>query len=448
MLLRYGKYLSGSMVFIIILSLFFIGFLKHKTFLRKDSIRHDMSSYYAYLPALVIHKDPYLLFVKTDSLNHFGWVSQSKNGPILRMTMGTAILNLPFFLLADGITLITAEIRDGFSYWYMLFVHIAPVIYVSLGLLLLFLLLKQFYSEIASFISIFSIGFTSNLYYYTIHEGLMSHAYNFFLFSCVLSLLFLIQKKPNYKHFILLGLCFGLISLIRPTNSLICLVLIIFNPFSSRISFKITSKKVMQLFLVALSGFVMIIPQLLYWKTLSGQWVYYSYGDEGFFWLQPEVLKGLFSYRKGWLVYSPVMFLIIPGLYFIFRQNRVLFVNLIIILIIHVYVVFSWWCWWYGGSFGSRPMIDVYPFLSLPLAAFANFLIQQKTLKYLYLASLFFLIHLNLSQTRLYRVAIIHWDSMSKVLYWKLFLKGEVPEDYEKLLDPPDYESAIEGNNR
>ncbi|MFO7610005.1 MAG: hypothetical protein R6X35_12570, partial [Candidatus Krumholzibacteriia bacterium] len=56
-------------------------------------------------------------------------------------------------------------------------------------------------------------------------------------------------------------------------------------------------------------------------QTSTGQFVFNSYMEEGFFFLKPKFFHGLFSYRKGWLVYSPVMTMAIIG--FIWMRYKV-----------------------------------------------------------------------------------------------------------------------------
>ena len=40
-----------------------------------------------------------------------------------------------------------------------------------------------------------------------------------------------------------------------------------------------------------------------------------------------------------------------------------------VILIVHTYVIASWWDWQFGGSYGHRGFVDVYPLLAPGLAA-------------------------------------------------------------------------------
>ena len=37
-----------------------------------------------------------------------------------------------------------------------------------------------------------------------------------------------------------------------------------------------------------------------------------------------------------------------------------------------LYGIFCWYQWWYGGGFGSRPLVDTLPLLALPIAVLAE----------------------------------------------------------------------------
>jgi ABC-type multidrug transport system fused ATPase/permease subunit len=192
---------------------------------------------------------------------------------------------------------------------------------------------------------------------------------------------------------------------------------------------------------------LMALPQLIYWKIQTGSYVYYSYGKQRFFFNHPHIWKGLFSYRKGWLLYSPVMILSVFGFIWLKRYNKQLLVPVLAFCLINIYIVFSWWCWWYGGSFGQRALIESYAFLSLPMAACITQLGKNRLILSAILLFALGTVYLNIRQTKQYAEGILHWDSMSKELYWATFNKMQhLPEDQKnKLLAPPDYEKAMEG---
>ncbi len=106
--------------------------------------------------------------------------------------------------------------------------------------------------------------------------------------------------------------------------------------------------------------------------------MFYTYGDEGFFFSRPALLKGLFSWRKGWLLYTPMMALALTGFVFLKKRIPQAFWPLLIFTFANIWIITSWWSWWYGGSLGMRPMIDSYALLALPLAAFISGLLEKK----------------------------------------------------------------------
>ncbi len=84
------------------------------------------------------------------------------------------------------------------------------------------------------------------------------------------------------------------------------------------------------------------------------------------------------------MVYS--LFLILSDIFYtivglIYLRN---FVPILLLFTLFTYVIFSWWCWWYGGGLSIRPMIDVYCIFAIGLAAFIHTILQAKSpvLKY------------------------------------------------------------------
>ena len=131
----------------------------------------------------------------------------------------------------------------------------------------------------------------------------------------------------------------------------------------------------------------------------------------------------------------------------------------ILYFFINVYLVSAWWCWWYGGGFGMRALIQSYAVLAIPFATFLQFVFAPNYRKY-YLNSiaryatiiaLSTFIVLNIVQTYQYQIkSLIHYDSMTKEAYWYVFDKfyyvnGEDEQQHKALMVAPDYEAAMKG---
>lgn len=413
---------------------------------------HDVISYYSYLPALFVYHDLSFKFIGKDPAYFQGKIFNSKTkdgGNYQKMTMGLSFLYLPFFLLGYASAWLIGTPLDGFSYPFMCWLLFSSVFYVFIGLLYLRKTLLRFFDDqTVAFVLIF-ITIGTNLFFYTTLEGAMSHAYNFSLIAVFLYLTIIWHENPSRNNSIYAGLIFGLISLIRPTNVLIVIIFLLyniisFNDLKDKFSFYLNHYS--RLLTIAFFAFLIIFPQLLFWKLNTGHWLYYSYKEEGFFFLKPEIYRGLFSYRKGWLVYTPIMIFAITGFYFLRKRMTILFLPIIIFTIINIYVIFSWWDWSYGGSFGARAMIDSYALMAIPMSAFVEKILNSKRLlRTGTLAFMFLLVMFNIFQILQYKYATIHFCEMSKESYWHSFGKLKADIEFYNLLEPLDYKKLIKG---
>lgn len=416
-------------------------------------IQWDIKNYYAYLPAVFIFGDHSLEFIKQDPdffSDKFWPIPTPSGGLVIITTMGLAFLYLPFFLLGHLTAFISGADMNGFSPPYAMWLVFSSLFYVIAGLLALRKALLHFFSDAMVAITILVVIFATNLFYYTSHEGPMSHAYSFALFSFFLLLTIRWHQKPDLKKSLLLGLISGLIVLIRPTN----IVILFFFVFYNVKSFNGLKQKAGlfaanygYIFIMALAALLVWLPQMFYWKSVSGQWFFYSYKQgEGFFFDSPQIINGLFSYRKGWLVYTPVMIIALAGIALLWKNRREFFWPVLLFVVVNIYVVLSWWAWWYGGGLGQRAFIESYALLSVPLASLLETVaLWNKTAKRLVVAVSFLFMAHGIFQTAQYHYGAIHWDSMSKTTYWASFGRIRPLAGFYQALEPPDYQLAAIG---
>ena len=191
-----------------------------------------------------------------------------------------------------------------------------------------------------------------------------------------------------------------------------------------------------------------IIPQLIYWKWATGQYLYFSYGDsERFFFDDPQIMNLLFSYRKGWLLYTPVMIFALIG-FFQMKKIKQFSLGMITYTVLIIYLLSCWWCWWYGGCFGMRALIQSYPLFALPMAAFYTMMWQKKVLRFILVPFVLFFAYLNICQCWQYKSNILHWDGVTEEVYWGVFgewNRGNVPASVFEHVETVDYEKARNG---
>jgi hypothetical protein len=446
-----GNYLSKCTILILLLVCAWYG-RNLDAWGKNKIIQNDVVSYYAYLPAGIIFNDLTFAFTQDLPADFEGtiWLQTAPNGkPILRMTMGLAILWIPFFLLAHVTAHLAGVSALGYSWPYSLSIFIAALFYLFIGLYYLRKILLQYVSDVVAAITLATVVLATNLMYYVISEPGMTHVYNFSLITIFLYLTINWIHKSSFKNSLFLGLLAGLIILIRPVNGIVLLFPALIGITSIKDLLKRIGKNWKMILLAAFAVLLVLLPQMIYWKAQTGHYIFNSYMDAGVFYFQdPDIINGLFSYRKGWLIYTPVMVLALAGLIWMKKEATVLFVPVLLFVILNIYIIYSWWCWWYGGSFGSRPMIDSYGILAVPMAIFIQKLYYNRIwMRGSVLIVLAGFLLLNQFQMTQYRSSLLHWDSMTKEAYWGIFGRTTFPENYAQKIKVPDYEKALNGEN-
>lgn len=417
-------------------------------------IMWDVISYYAYLPACFIDNDIGLSFWKNEKpYNERYWPKDTENGKfVIKTTMGVSFFYAPFFFVAHLCADSFGFQPNGFTTPYALALQLSALFYVIWALFILRKLLLKYFDDKSISITLIIIALFTNLYWYTTsRDNPMSHSYDFFLFSAFLYLSELWHERTNFKNSILIGIVSGLIALIRPTNIIIALIFIFYNvksikDVSEKINMLIRNYK--YLIVIVLISIAIWIPQFIYWKTITGSFLYYSYGnDERFFFNQPLILQVLFSFRKGWLIYTPVMIFSLVGIILLHRNLKEYSWGISIFFVLNLYVISSWWCWWYGGSFGMRPLIESYAILAIPLSVAIQWIFKQK--KTIKLSLLTVLIVLSLQSgfhTLQYYFETIHYEAMTSKAYFDSFWRLKRSNNHYNLIETPDYEKAKKGD--
>ncbi|MFT5018430.1 MAG: hypothetical protein ACJAX1_001802 [Neolewinella sp.] len=367
-------------------------------------VNWDGYGYYAYLPGAFVYGDieEYAFaeehFKNYDISGDIYQLMETKEGgrfPIYNI--GLSVIWAPAFLVTHGIVLATGITpADGMSYPYQLMVVLMGLLFAFLGLLYLKQFLALYFSDLVVAITLLAVGLGTNLFYYIVEKPDMTHGYLFALFGLFLfrfALFASAQKTENTQHtelaqsgarasgirmiwsvdrnLLVLGLIAGLMCLIR-SSEIVIFAIPAFYGLRNWATLKRNFWRTLPIFTVALAVFSI---QLMYYKAGTGSWWQDGYSGLGFDWLEPHLMDGLISYRRGWLVYTPVMLFALIG---VFQLPKQWVLPVIIFLIGNVYLLFSWHIWWYGNTFGSRPVTQSYALLALPLAAFIAWVLASR----------------------------------------------------------------------
>lgn len=368
----------------------------------------DMEGYYVYLPATFIYGGFDKVQVRDkDYLKPLPGTTKIYT----KYTCGTALLEAPFFLGAHALSGPLDYPSDGHSAIYSYGLMMAGVFYMLAALLLLWPLLRRHFSRVASALALGGLVFGTNLYYYTFCQPAMSHIYGFFLFAALLWLTERVLKNTDSKLFwVLLGLTGGWLMLVRPTNGIILLYPLYrwWQETPDKKAF--LRKHSTSLALAAAAVFCVFIPQFMYWKYMTGNWVTWSYTNESFlYWKAPKLFKVLFGAWNGWILYSPIVVFPLVGIFMGLRRDRLGERGILAVMAIATYLFASWWAWWFGGAFGHRCYVEYYTLLALPFAAVADKIWRTVTGRFALPAVIALCIYINLAFTYQYLVSA-PWD--------------------------------------
>ncbi len=338
----------------------------------------DKSIYYAYLPATFIYGWDARKFPNRCDTIYKGFVLDEKSGKVInKMTCGVAILWTPFFLATHAAVKILHLRPDGFSSPYQEMAVVPPVFFLVLGLFFLKRFLEACFPRGMVCLSLLLLLAGTNLYYYGLAEGLMSHVHSFFLFALYLFLLrkFIGSGKQSYPLFVAIAVVVSMAVLVRPTNIIILGWFFLLDAKGGEeIWARITAFFRPQFLFTFLSvAFLVFLPQFIYWKYVSGSFLHYSYGGEGFFyWRNPVILPLLFSPFNGLFLYNPLLLFFAAGTAWMIIRRKPNGLLLLFTFALVTYISGSWHMWFFGGSYGSRPFVEYYALFTIGFCHILN----------------------------------------------------------------------------
>lgn len=444
-------------IFSVCFAFWFLDFWKpYNTAKKHNNFNWDIMNYYSYLPAKFCNNNSFDFHVGADSLY---LPIGPKDSFIPKTTYGMSLMYAPFFALGYKVAINQKSPLTGFSEPFATCIRWGSLFYVFMGLFFLRKFLLLWFSEMVTALTLFAVLYGTMLFNYTFSQSELTHGYLFALFSLFLYLTYRWHLEQKYILTLALGFVIGLIALIRPTE-IFMLVFFVFWNVRSRAELKLKLRfllgNYLHLLIILLVCVLLWVPQFLFWKEHAGTYFYFSYPGERFFWNDPQIVNILFSYRKGWVTYTPLVVAAFAG--FVFIKNDFPLSKWVFILItaLMVYVLSCWWDWCFGGCFGARAFCQYIAFLSIPLAFFIEFVFYSpKTflfkglLSACVLAFIFSCVCLNIGQTYQYNHSRIHPSGMTKKVYWEVFRTFQFRDDYVYQywggLKHPDYEAFKAG---
>jgi len=332
--------------------------------------------------------------------------TNSQGKALNHFTPGMAILLMPFYVLADGIVVISNALgaslaRNGYSNIYQIVSGMGAIFYVVSALWLSEKFLKLFNIDfISSRIAVLTLLLATNLLYYGSFDVLNSHFASFFLSILFFWYFFKHRLELTLQKYFLLGLIASLMTATRPQDGIIVVVVLV-NAFLSAKSTQISWSK---LFAKLLAFFLPLIAVV---SLLAIQWLktfdsfishpYFSWmiggGNTGMFY---DLVGTLFHFTNGLFTRTPIIFLgMLIFLYLVYKKKQGYFLNLLALFFCLQYLVISLQGGWKAAAYGGRMYISSLPFFLVLIAKLFQWIENKYSNKTKWLL-ISFLISLNI----------------------------------------------------
>ena len=337
--------------------------------------------------------------------------------------IGQSFVELPAYLLGDLSARAFGYKTDGFSTPYYLAFLLNALLFIFLGLLYLRKLLLLYFDERVTALTILVLFCASNLYITFFAQFNLQHLYLFALNTLFIYFLLRFVRESNRKHLYFSAIFLGLTVAIRPTQ----VILGIFPLILLLREYGFSWLFVRKISIFPLFGLLWNIPQFAYWYFVGNEIFVPNLHSEKIALFDGYLFEFLFSYKKGWLVYSPIFLLSIHGAFVLFRRNKPLFAATVLTVILYIWVMSSWECWWYAQSYGSRVMTDIYPIFGILIACSISSW-KQLWSKLIGFTFIILCTLLNFIQTYQCTAGYLSYENMTKQHYWYIFGRPYIPD--------------------
>jgi hypothetical protein len=380
-------------------------------FTYKSEIFSDKAGYYSYLPATFIYRFDGLQVADTlPKAIGKGFIVDDQGHIVTKYPIGVAIMQAPFFLVTHYfIAPLLGYPADGFSPPYHRMIDVAAWVYLLLAMALMARVLGEYFKQTTVWATLACFFLGTNLcYYYSVESG-MSHIYSFFLVTALIRLTQILHRRrkvdgtptqithhhasiesilsqTTHQHGkveawlgLAIGAVAGLLVVTRFTNMILVSVVVFWDvktwqELKNRLRMLFQPKALATMLAVPL---ILIGLQMTYYCYLSGSPFHYSYGNEGFDFLHPQILKVWFSPHNGLFPYAPMIAFALIGLGLMAKKRLGSGWFGIGIFLIGSLVFASWHQWYFGCAYGARSFVELYPILLIGFAFFLEWLAKQ-----------------------------------------------------------------------
>ncbi len=288
--------------------------------------------------------------------------------------MGAGLLWTPYVLVAQVASWASGSGGPpGYTDLHILAASTGTVIYGLAALLLSFAVARRYVSSDAALWAVVAGGFGTPFLAYLLHFPTYSHVPAAFAVALVLASALKAREGDGAGPWALAGMAVGLAALVRVQNaSLIAVPLALWVSRWRASSDRRTSLRGAAALLVGASAVFSL--QLMAWWHIYGTPLELPQGANFLDLLHPHLVELLLSPWHGLLTWTPLLLLVVPGLWLLYRVDRYLAAGATVAVVLQIWLAASVSDWWAGYAVGARRFVDLTPVFILALACLFGWL--------------------------------------------------------------------------
>jgi Gpi18-like mannosyltransferase len=308
----------------------------------------DEIQYFAYTHSLFFDRDfdfgnEYMHFYQSNP-QKFGAIYTDlylkKEGltglPINVAPIGTGLFWLPSYAVTHLFVTVANSLganvpADGYSQPYITAICLTSYLLGCAGLLLCYLISRRLFGKRVSAVGVAVTWLATPLVFYTVVAPPWSHATS--LFTVTLFLWYWLRTRREtgrgWREWLVLGLCAGLMMLVREQDALFLVVpglegavRLVSQWRKSRFADRdALLRPIGGFILMGVTAAIVFVPQLIAYRAITGRFGPSSVVAGKFTWTSPNALNVLFSPEHGLVPWTPLVVVAMLGLVLLWRRD-------------------------------------------------------------------------------------------------------------------------------
>ncbi len=284
------------------------------------------------------------------------------------MSIGPALLWSLLFLGVYALLTILTWVGvgvpiDGVAVPFQLSAGVAGLAYATLGAYLSYRVCRVLFRPAPALWGTLVAWLATSAVYYSAVSPAYSHSASLFAVALFTLVWLRTREDERLGRYALMGALAGLATLVRWQDSII-LLLPVLDLIRRR---ERPLAAALRLGALGAALATVLIPQLLAWHRIYGQFFLMPQGSSFMRWTDPQLLAVLFSPNHGLLLWTPAVIPAVIGLSLLVRRDRWLGWASLAVLLLSIYVNAAVSDWWAGEAFGARRFVGNTVFFALGL---------------------------------------------------------------------------------